>query len=92
VSLPLLSDSVWLVLVLTFGTMIALATLFLQKDILFGLVFLWAFVGILTRHLASEGFAGAYPHVVFTLFAGLLLIASSTVYQWIANGFSLFGR
>lgn len=92
VSMPLFSDSVWLVLVLLFATGVALATLFIQKDILFGAVFLWAFSGILSRHLASGGLGGAYPHVVATLIAALLVIASSTVYQWVVNGGSLFGR
>jgi len=91
VSMPLVSDSVWLVLVLLVGTGVALATVFIQKDILFGAVFLWAFFGILSRHLASGGFDGAYPHVVVTLIAALFVIASSTVYQWIENGGHPFG-
>ncbi len=92
ISMPFFSDAVWLVLVLLFATGVPLLTLFIQKDILFGAVFLWAFLGILSRHLASGGFAGAYPLVVATLIGALLLITSSTVYQWVLNGWSVFGR
>ena len=51
-----------------------------QKDIFYGLVFLWAYSGILVRHLSSEGLNRQYPAIIIVLILSLLILAGSMLY------------
>lgn len=59
------------------GAAAGLAVTLIQKDLAFGLVIVWAFGGILIKHLSAGGFAGRYPDIILTasLSCGLMLIA-----------------
>mgnify|MGYP005859154995 CR=1 FL=1 len=48
-----LSDPAWAVIMLAIGTLIAAAMVIHRKDIAYGLVIIWAFVGILVKHTAT---------------------------------------
>jgi hypothetical protein len=61
-----ISDKVWTVLVLLVGMLIGTTTMLKNKDIAYGLVLVWAYVGILIKHVSQNGFAGNYPAVIAT--------------------------
>jgi benzodiazapine receptor len=48
-----LSDPVWAVIMLAVGTLITATVVIHRKDIAYGLVIVWAFVGILVKHTAT---------------------------------------
>ncbi len=87
-----LSDATWTVIVLIIAGAIGLATIYLRSDVVFGLVFMWAFYGILTRHISQtgEGLNMAYPQVVSV--AGVLLLAliAMNIYVYIMNQMQVF--
>ena len=62
-----LRDGVWMVAVLMVGAVIALATTLKNRDPAYLAVFVWAYVGILLKHLSPTGFNGRYPSTVVTL-------------------------
>jgi len=69
-----LSPTVWTVIAIGLGLIIGMTAAFKQKDIAYALVIMWAYAGILNKHLAQEGFAGRYPAVITAVVISLLVI------------------
>lgn len=66
----------WMVAVLFVGLGIALATLFRHRDIAYGAVIVWAYCGILLKHLSEQGFNGQYPSITVVLTICLAVLFS----------------
>lgn len=73
-----LSDVFWTILILIIGAIIGLWRAFLDKDIAYLLVFLWAYLGILNKHLNE--FAGQYEGVITTLIICLIIFFLGALY------------
>jgi len=69
-----LPEQLWTILILLVGTLIGSATLIRNRDLAYGLVLVWAYTGILIKHLAAYGFAGQYPEVYAIVIACLILL------------------
>lgn len=61
------SDATWTVIILLVGAIIGVITIINRRDIPYGLVFLWAYGGILLKHASQDGFAMAYLSVIITV-------------------------
>lgn len=61
-----ISQSVWTCIVLAVGGLIGGISLLKWQDIPFGLVFVWAYLGIAFKHISAKGFDGAYVDVIIT--------------------------
>ena len=62
------------------GLIFASVTIIKFKDIAYGLVIVWAYTGILIKHLSTTGFDGYYNSVVITVIISLLILAGFTMY------------
>ncbi|MDD3919367.1 MAG: tryptophan-rich sensory protein [Candidatus Pacebacteria bacterium] len=62
-----ISEIVWTIIVLFVGTLICIFRMFKERDIVYGLVFLWAYFGILIKHLSIDGFYGQYPDIIMAV-------------------------
>lgn len=75
-----LSETFWTILILAVGALIGAATILRLRDIAYGLVFIWAYAGILIKHVSASGFAGHYPGIIIAVavclafFAAVILI------------------
>ncbi|MDN5353102.1 MAG: hypothetical protein PWQ12_2023 [Clostridiales bacterium] len=69
-----LSEVFWTVLIVLIGAVIGFATMMRFRDRLYGGVILWAYAGILWKHLSSSGFGGRYPYVIGAVIVSLILI------------------
>ncbi len=69
-----LSEETLTIVALAAGLVIGGAVLLKNKDIAYGLVLLWAYFGILMKHLSEDGFAGAYSQVIAAVSAFLCVI------------------
>ncbi|MDP4120917.1 MAG: tryptophan-rich sensory protein [Bacillota bacterium] len=74
-----LSESAWTVIILAVGALIGIAVTLRYKDVAYGLVLIWAYAGILIKHLSSSGFAGQYPNVIITVIVCLVLFAAAVI-------------
>lgn len=63
----------WTILILIVGAAIGILRMLIDKNIPYGLVFLWAYGAILVRHTSAEGFDGKYPAVIATLVGCMIL-------------------
>ena len=67
------SDSFWTVVVLLVGALIGSWRMLRDRLIPYGLVLIWAYVAILSKHLSQSGFAGQYPNIIWTVVLCLLI-------------------
>ena len=71
------SDVAWMIVILIVGAVIGTLTAIRRNDWVYLAVFVWAYFGILYKHLSDDGFAGQYTAITVTLsvLLGLLLAA-----------------
>lgn len=81
-----LTESLWTMLVLAVGLAIGAFTMIRNRDIPYGLVIIWAYAGILIKHLSEDGFAGAYPGIIATVIASIALMGVAIGYLLFAKG------
>ena len=70
-------ESIWAVAIIAVGAIIGTAVIVRDRDIAYGLVLVWAYLGIWIKHTSATGFNGAYPAVIATALVGIaaLLVA-----------------
>jgi len=68
-----ISDYVWTSIVLLVGALIGILRMNKDKNSVYGLVFVWAYLGILLKHVSASSFNGQYPSVITTV---ILCLAS----------------
>lgn len=73
------SESLMTVIVLVIGLVIAIVTIMFFKDIAYGLVIIWAYSGILYKHLNSDMLNKAYMDIVITLIVCLVVLGLSLI-------------
>lgn len=71
------ADSIWTTVILIVGSLIGVWRMSKDKSIVYGLVFVWAYLGILFKHLSLDGFSGQYPIIINTLIFCLLFLIFS---------------
>lgn len=67
-------DYIWTIAVLIIGLIIGSITMYKKKDFFYGLVFLWAYTGILLKHLQKSGFNGNYITIIITVMISILIL------------------
>ncbi len=75
-----ISETIWTVIVIAVGAVIGILTIMRNKDYAYGLVIIWAYIGILIKHMSSSGFAGMYPAVITTVIIALALVVVADVF------------
>ena len=67
-------DYIWTIIVLIIGLIIGSITMYKKKDYFYGLVFIWAYTGILLKHLQKSGFNGNYLTIIITVMISILIL------------------
>lgn len=70
------TQGVLMVFVLIVAAVIGLVTAVRNRDVAYLAVLVWAFAGILLKHLSPDGFNGAYPSTIITLTIALAVFLS----------------
>jgi hypothetical protein len=66
-----IADSTWAVAIIAVGAAIGTLVIVRDSDIAYGLVLVWAYLGIWIKHTSATGFNGAYPVVSATALVGI---------------------
>jgi hypothetical protein len=69
-----IAEYVWTSIILIVGALIGILRLNKDRKVAYGLVLVWAYLGILLKHLSSNGFNGQYPVVVAVVLVCVMLI------------------
>jgi hypothetical protein len=75
-----ISEPTWAIMIIIIGMLIGVITTIRNRDIAYGLVLVWAYVGILIKHKAVYGFAGQYPGVITTVIVSIVLLLIAEAY------------
>ncbi len=67
------SENIWTIIVISVGSIIGIWRMNYDKNISYGLVFVWALIGIWIKHSSAVGFAGQYPEIITTVFIWIFL-------------------
>lgn len=74
-----LADITWLAIILVVATIIGLGRMLYDKDVIYGLVLIWAYFGILSKHLSVSGFNSMYPLAIVILIISMILFLSANI-------------
>jgi hypothetical protein len=77
---------VWTIAVLAAGALIGSGVLLRSGSIAYGLVLIWAYSGILVKHLSPAGFGGRYPGVALAAGICIVAFAAGVVYILACSG------
>ncbi|MBA4336341.1 lantibiotic ABC transporter permease [bacterium] len=68
-----IADFIWTSIILLVGALIGILRMNKDKNIAYGAVLVWAYSGILFKHLSDGGFGGQYTSIIVTVIACLVL-------------------
>ncbi|MBA3020033.1 MAG: tryptophan-rich sensory protein [Actinobacteria bacterium] len=66
-----IAEATWAAVIIAVGAVIGTAFVLRKRDIAYGLVLVWAYLGIWIKHTSGAGFQGAYPVVIATTLVGI---------------------
>lgn len=69
-----LAEETWTVIILFVGAMITILTLLKNKDVAYAFVVIWAYFGILAKHLSESGFNQGYPSIILAVVISMGII------------------
>ncbi|MFP4617170.1 MAG: tryptophan-rich sensory protein [Candidatus Paceibacterota bacterium] len=72
-----IADYIWTVTILLVGALIGILRTLKDKNIAYGAVLIWAYSGILYKHLSPDGFGGEYQSIIITAITCLILFVFS---------------
>lgn len=70
-----IADYVWTCIILLVGTGIGIFRMIKDSNLAYGLVMIWAYLGIVLKHVSATGFNGKYPIVILTAIMCLAALA-----------------
>lgn len=85
-----LKPGVWMVLLVFIGLTIAVLAAAKNRDPAYVGVFIWAYIGILLKHLSDQGFKGMYPSVIIAVTICITLLM--TVFIMMTAGSRLIAK
>lgn len=74
-----IGDSAWAVFIIATGMLIGTATMLFNKDMAYGLVLIWAYAGILIKHISAAGFNKSHLEVIITVTACLIIFLGAEI-------------
>ncbi|MDD4026605.1 MAG: tryptophan-rich sensory protein [Candidatus Shapirobacteria bacterium] len=70
-----ISNQIWTILILLIGAVIGILRILKDRNIPYGLVLIWAYLGILIKHSSLDKFANRYPNIIVTLIICIVLFS-----------------
>ena len=71
-----IAEAVWTSIILLIGATIGIVRMRMDRSIAYGSVLVWAYGGILLKHLSPGGFDGQYPSIIATVLVCLVLFGA----------------
>lgn len=67
------ADFVWTSIILVVGALVGILRMRKDHNVVYGIVLIWAYLGILFKHVSSSGFDGQYQSIIVTVMVCLVL-------------------
>lgn len=68
------SEVFWTMVIISVGAIIGFISMLFYKSWAYGLVLIWAYAGILLKHLSETDFNRMYPSIIITVIVSLVLL------------------
>jgi len=78
-------NGVWMILILLLGVVIGSRTMSSNRDILYGLVLVWAYIGILVKHISANGYNAQYPFIIVMVVSCILFLLFELIFLFKFN-------
>jgi len=75
-----LPNQLWAIIAIVLGLILCLVPMAINNDIAYGLTIIWAYVGILIKHLSPSGFNGQYIGVIIAAAVSILIICIKIIH------------
>jgi hypothetical protein len=59
-----LTEPIWASIIIILGFLIGAVTMLKNRGVAYGLVIVWAYASILSKHISTDGFGGQYPLII----------------------------
>jgi hypothetical protein len=69
-----ISPIIWTMFILLVGTIIGILRMFKDVNPAYGLVFVWAYLGIWIKHTSPTGFNNMFPEIIYTVISLIVLL------------------
>ena len=79
------SNQVWTAIAMVLVLLAGVSGIVNLKDVGYGLAILWTFVGILMKHISSNGYNGQYHAVIILAVFGIIVLVFSILFLLAAN-------
>lgn len=80
-----ISESIWTIVILAVGAAIGILTMFSFRDMAYGVVLIWAYGGILYKHIIPDGFDRAYIFVIIAAAICIFLFVMAEGYLFFST-------
>lgn len=74
------TEWIWTAILILVGDFIGCAITIKNRDAAYGVVIIWAYIGILTKHMSQNGFAGMYPAIIVTVIFCIITLIITEIY------------
>ncbi|NLC04479.1 MAG: tryptophan-rich sensory protein, partial [Tissierellia bacterium] len=75
-----ISEDIWTSIILIIGFLISGLVIMRQRNIAYGLVILWSYIGIYVKHISKDGWNSEFPLVTTTVTVLIVLIIITMLY------------
>lgn len=72
-----ISAAVWATVIVLVAMAIGTTTMLRNRDVAYGLVLIWAYLGILLRQTSADGLDGRYPAIIVAVVASLVIFVGA---------------
>lgn len=76
-----LSEEFWTIIILLIGAAIGALFILTNQRYMSALAIIWAYCGILIKHISPEGYGASYPRIIITAFIGIFIILAAGIIQ-----------
>lgn len=80
-----ISEQIWTIIILLVGMLIGIVRALKDKNIPYISVLIWAYAGILLKHMSENGFSGQYPNIILTLIISMVVFGATVVWLGFGN-------
>jgi len=80
-----LPEATWMLVIVPVGAIIGLLAMFSFKSVAYGLVIIWAYLGIVIKHTSAAGFAGQFPAVVIITVISMIALLAGEVFLLVSG-------
>lgn len=80
----------WLLAILFIGVLLSLLVLFYTRNTVYVFVIIWAYLGILMRHISATDWNRAYPIAIYSLIGFLIILVNLSLFTFFKNDFKLY--